>query len=94
MSERPGLWLQRTGFIQPRKGLLDDPVAETVPQLQTFLDLNPIMRTMPRTPIYVEMQEPFVEMIDRIALEGMDPQEALDILKAELDELLRIYHQN
>jgi hypothetical protein len=32
-------------------------------------------------------------MIDRIALEGMDPQEALDILKAELDELLRIYNQ-
>jgi multiple sugar transport system substrate-binding protein len=93
MAEHPGLWLQRTGFIQPRKGLLDDPVAETIPQLETFLDLNPIMRTMPRTPIYVEMQEPFVEMIDRIALEGMDPQEALDILKAELDELLRIYNQ-
>ena len=68
-----GFVAQRTG-LSTRKGLLDDPVAETVPQLPDIPRSEPVMRTMPRTPIYVEMQEPFVEMIDRIALEGMDPQ--------------------
>ncbi len=90
MADQPERWLSDVGFIQPRVGLLDTPVAQTIPHLDTFMEMNPIVRFMPRTPIYIEMHTPFADMIDRISLEGWDHQQALDALKAELDELLRL----
>lgn len=90
MSRQPDRWLANTGFIQPRKGLLDTEVAQGIEHLDLFMEMNSIVRFMPRTPIYVEMHTPFADMIDRVSLDGMDHQEALDALKVELDELLRI----
>ncbi len=90
MSRHGEGWFEHVGYIQPRIGWLESEVARANPALPVFLEDFKYGQYLPRTNNYQEIEALLGQAIERTCMEGMDPQESLNIMKEEVDKLLAV----
>jgi ABC-type glycerol-3-phosphate transport system substrate-binding protein len=88
MSQHGEGWFEHVGYIQPRLGWLESEVAQANPALPVFLKDFELGQYIPRTNNYQEVEALLGQAIERTVMEGMSPQESLNIMKEEVDKLL------
>ncbi len=78
MFSDPNLWFEKTGLLQPIKDWYTQPAAANFTGLDVFISDITGARALPQTTHYGQLQTAIKNAIDRVVLEGADPQASLD----------------
>ncbi len=85
-------WSEKTGFLPVRRSVADgkaykDFVANTLPELQPFVDALPTARARPATPLYPQVSLAFAKQVEQ-ALHGKSVDAALADAETEVNAIL------
>lgn len=88
-SKRQPEWLEKVGYIVPRKGWFDTPQAKNFKDLDVFLYGMENGRARMRTVYYAEVSQVVQRSLQKIVMEHADPKQAMDQAKLEIDRILQ-----
>lgn len=89
LSQHGEQWLERCGYIQPRMGWEDSQTAKDTLYLDVFLEDMAKGQYTVRSTNYAEITKTINNMLQRVILQGEDPQAAADQAKKEIDDILK-----
>ncbi len=89
LSSHPQRWLKNVSFIQPRKGWTNLPEAREFPFIEVWLDEMGKSSFGDRSARWAEISAAIQRAIEKSIMNGVDPKEALDQAKSEIDAALK-----
>jgi multiple sugar transport system substrate-binding protein len=84
-ATQPTEWLKRCGFFQPILGWTDTPEAQEIPFLDVYTADAERGRYLVVSEYYNEISQAIMRAMDKVFLEGADPQAALDVAAEEIN---------
>jgi multiple sugar transport system substrate-binding protein len=88
-SKRQPEWLERVGYIIPRKGWFDSPQAKKFKYLDVFLYGMEHGRAKLRSVNYAEISQVVQRSLQKVVMSHADPKQAMDQAKVEIDRILQ-----
>jgi len=82
-------WLTEVGYILPRIGWFESEAAQTLDGLDVFLDGMSYGRPRVRTLNYAEVANVMQRHLQRVVLQGVSPEQAMNDAKVEIDRVVR-----
>jgi ABC-type glycerol-3-phosphate transport system substrate-binding protein len=89
LASKPERWLKDVSFVQPRKGWTHLPEAQKFPYINVWLDEMGKSTFGDTSAKWAEISAAIQRTVERSIMNGVDPKEALDRAKAEIDAALK-----
>jgi multiple sugar transport system substrate-binding protein len=88
LASKPGEWLQKVNFIQPKTDWNELPEAEAFPFYDVWAGEMLKGKFLPITPKAQEVDDIVMQAIESSVLTGLEPQEALDNAATQIEAVL------
>jgi ABC-type glycerol-3-phosphate transport system substrate-binding protein len=88
MSRQQRGWLRNAGYIQPRLGYFQSPIARTTPDLQQWVKTYRTGQYLPRNQHLLEIADAVKAMLDRVVKGNTSPKASADQAETQINDIL------